>query len=211
MLFRRRAAALSLTTPRLTLRPPQPDDFVAWAALRRDSAAFLQPWEPRWARDHLTDRAFRERVAWAARAIRDRRAYPFLLARRSDGALLGALTMDNIRRGPAMAATVGYWIGEAHAKQGYMTEALNEALGFAFDALDLSRLEAACLPENAASRRLLARCGFREEGRAPAYLQIAGRWRDHILCAALRGDRASDGPAGEDGALDADRPREAAG
>lgn len=180
-----------LQTARLRLRPPQPEDFVDWARLRRESEPFLRPWEPDWSVDHLTERAFRERVGWAARAIAERRGYPFLLERAADGRVMGAITLDNVRRGPAMAASVGYWIGAPHARKGYMREALAAATGFAFDTLELSRLEAACLPENDASRHLLERSGFAPEGMARRYLQIAGRWRDHLLFAALRADRAA--------------------
>ena len=187
--LRRRAVGPALRTERLLLRPPEMDDFLQWAAVRRGSEAFLRPWEPAWARDHLTSRAFRERVYWAARAIGEGKAYPFFLFRQEDGAFLGAITVDNIRRGPAMCATVGYWIGAGHARRGYMAEALAATRDFVFGDLGLSRLEAGCLPENAASRRLLERCGFKYEGVAQAYLQIAGRWRTHVLYAALRADR----------------------
>ena len=185
--LRRRAAGPTLTTPRLTLRPPLLADHASWARVRRESAAFLKPWEPTWAPDHLSDRAFRERVAWAARAVEEGRAYPFLLLRGND--VLGAITLDNIRRGPAQTATTGYWIGAAHARQGYMREALMALRAFAFGDLGLSRLEAACLPENTASRVLLERCGYAYEGAAESYLQIDGRWRTHVLYAALREDR----------------------
>lgn len=193
--FRRRAVAPRLETERLVLRPPDFSDHLSWAGLRRESATFLRAWEPAWAPDHLTARAFRDRVVWSARAIAERRAYPFFLERAEDGALLGALTLDNLRRGPAQAATVGYWIGAPHARQGYMAEALAAARDFGFGDLGLSRLEAACLPDNEASIRLLRRCGFRDEGLARAYLQIAGVWRDHTLFAALSPTRAAGAPA----------------
>jgi ribosomal-protein-alanine N-acetyltransferase len=102
---------------------------------------------------------------------------------------MGAITLDNIRRGPSQSATVGYWIGPEFARQGYMSEALASVVHYAFAALDLSRIEAACLPENAASRGLLERSGFKYEGVAQSYLQINGRWRNHVLYANLRGDR----------------------
>lgn len=187
--FRRAAPGPVLRTARMTLRPPQMADFTGWARLRRDSEAFLTPWEPSWARDHLGERAFRERVRWAQRSVAQGRAYPLFLIRDGDDAVLGAITLDNIRRGPAMCATVGYWIGEPHARRGYMREALEAVRALVFGPLDLSRLEAACLPENAASRGLLERCGFKYEGVAQSYLQIAGRWRTHVLYAALRDDR----------------------
>jgi ribosomal-protein-alanine N-acetyltransferase len=102
---------------------------------------------------------------------------------------MGAITLDNIRRGPAQSAQVGYWIGPDFARQGYMTEALTGLVQYAFTKLDLGRIEAACLPENAASRALLDRTGFRYEGVAQSYLQINGRWRNHVLYANLRSDR----------------------
>jgi ribosomal-protein-alanine N-acetyltransferase len=111
------------------------------------------------------------------------------LTRREDAALLGAITLDNIRRGPSQAGTLGYWIGQAHARQGYMREAILSVVHHAFTVMDLSRVEAACLPENAASRGVLEKCGFKYEGVAQSYLQIAGRWRNHVLYANLRNDR----------------------
>lgn len=186
---RRTRTDVELETERLFLRPPEMRDFEQWAHLRRESRAFLVPWEPQWARDHLTSRSFRNRVLWAERAIRNGEAYPFFLFRRKDGQVVGGLTLSNIRRHPAEAGTLGYWVGETYAMQGYMSEALAALREHAFGPLNLSRLEAACLPDNTASRRLLERCGFACEGMAQAYLQIDGRWRDHVLYAALRADR----------------------
>ncbi|TFL18913.1 GNAT family N-acetyltransferase [Jannaschia formosa] len=176
-------------TERMTLRLPQHGDYRAWVALRESSAAFLQPWEPEWASDHLSRKSFTNRVYWAQRSHGQGTALSLFLTRRPDGALLGAITLDNIRRGPAQSATMGYWIGQAHARQGYMAEAIAALSHHAFRRLDLSRLEAACLEENAASRGLLEKSGFKYEGVAQSYLQIAGRWRNHVLYAMLRSDR----------------------
>lgn len=197
MFARRTRARVEIETDRLVLRPPLQKDYEGWARLRRDSRAFLVPWEPSWSRDHLTLRAFRNRVLWAERAIRQGDALPLLLVTRSDEDVVGGLTLSNIRRQPAQAATLGYWVGEQYAKIGLMSEALSATREYAFNSLDLSRLEAACLPENKASRRLLERCQFKYEGVAQAYLQINGRWRNHVLYAALRNDRR--GRVDEDG------------
>jgi ribosomal-protein-alanine N-acetyltransferase len=185
----RRAANLAIETPRLTLRLPEMGDHVPWAQLRRGGEAFLRAWEPSWASDHFTRKAFRNRVYWAHRAREEGRAVALFLVRREGSRLIGAITLDNIRRGPSQSAQVGYWIGPDFARQGYMTEALEATVGHAFHTLDLSRVEAACLPENAASRGLLERAGFAYEGVARSYLQIDGRWRDHVLYANLREDR----------------------
>lgn len=178
-----------IETERMTLRLPAHSDYHAWAAVREASRDFLTPWDPLWAEDALTRKAFTNRVYWAARAEAQGTAMPLFLIRRSDGCLLGAVTLDNIRRGPAQAGTIGYWIGLAHARQGYMREALTAVVHHAFTELDLSRLEAGCLPENAASRGVLEKSGFKYEGVAQSYLQINGRWRNHVLYANLRADR----------------------
>jgi ribosomal-protein-alanine N-acetyltransferase len=193
LLARRR---VQIATERMTLRLPQHADFRAWTALRRESAEFLVPWEPAWADDHLSRRSFTNRVYWSARAVAQGSALPLFLIRREDEALLGAITLDNIRRGPAQAGTLGYWIGAPHARQGYMREAIRAVVHHAFSELDLSRIEAACLPENAASRGVLEGSGFKYEGVAQAYLQINGRWRNHVLYANLRGDRRGRTDAG---------------
>ncbi len=183
------ARRVRIETERMTLRLPQHGDFRAWSTLRDQSAPFLTPWEPVWAADHLSRKAFTSRIYWANRSTGQGTALPLLLIRRADAALLGAITLDNIRRGPSQAGTLGYWMGQAHARQGYMREAILALVHHAFTVMDLSRLEAACLPENAASRGVLEKCGFKYEGVAQSYLQIAGRWRNHVLYANLRSDR----------------------
>lgn len=187
---------VKIETERLTLRPPTHSDFRAWSGLRRESQDFLIPWEPEWAEDHLTRKAFTNRVYWASRSIASGSAMPLFMIRRSDDVLVGAITLDNIRRGPAQAGTLGYWTGAPHAREGYMREAIGAVVHHAFTRLDLSRIEAACLPENQASRGLLEASGFKYEGVAQSYLQIAGRWRTHVLYAALRSDRRGKTDAG---------------
>lgn len=187
---------LRIETERLTLRQPIHSDFRDWTALRIKSREFLTKWEPSWAEDHLTRKAFTNRVYWAQRSITGGTALPLFLIRREDEALIGAITLDNIRRGPAQSGTLGYWTGASHARQGYMREAIHAIVHQAFVRLDLSRLEAACLPENAASRGLLEKTGFKYEGVAQSYLQIDGRWRSHVLYSALRSDRRGKTDAG---------------
>ncbi len=194
MLGRRRKVRID--TERLVLRVPLQSDFRQWSTLRNTSADFLKPWEPTWAPDHLSRKAFTNRIYWAQRSVASGSAVPLFLTRRSDGALLGAITLDNIRRGPAQAGTCGYWIGQGFARQGYMHEALEAVVHYAFASLDLSRIESACLPENAASRGVLEKCGYKYEGVAQSYLQINGRWRNHVLYANLRLDRRGKTDAG---------------
>lgn len=187
---------LRIETERMTLRLPAHSDWHDWSSLREESEAFLSPWEPSWAEDHLTRKAFTNRVYWASRAQTTGTALPLFLIRRDDNRLVGAITLDNVRRGPAQSGTLGYWVGAAFARQGYMREAIRAVVHYAFRQMDLSRIEAACLPENAASRGVLEACGFKYEGVAQAYLQINGRWRNHVLYASLRADRRGRTDAG---------------
>lgn len=184
-----RRPAIAVETERMTLRPPSHADFRDWTALRDTSRDFLTPWEPTWSSDHLSRKSFTNRVYWANRSIKGGTAYPLFLVQRSDRRLLGAITLDNVKRGPAQSATLGYWIGAPFARMGFMREAITALTHYAQTEMDLSRIEAACLPENAASRGALEKCGFKYEGVAQSYLQIAGRWRNHVLYANLRGDR----------------------
>ncbi len=194
MLLGRRGPIIE--TERLTLRLPVHSDQNAWIALRRDSADFLIPWEPSWAGDHLTRRAFIHRVQWARRMQAQGAALALFMIRREDDTLVGAVTLDHIRRGPAQSGTLGYWTGAPFARQGYMREAIGGIVHHAFAEMGLSRIEAACLPENAASRGVLEKSGFKYEGVAQSYLQINGRWRNHVLYANLRHDRRGRTDAG---------------
>ena len=191
-----RSPKLTIETERLILRLPHHNDFRQWVKLRTDSRSFLSPWDPVWSTEHLTRKNFTNRVYWAQRAVSNGNGCPLFLIRKTDQVLIGAVTLDNIRRGPAQAGTLGYWTGQAYARQGYMREAVDNVVLHAFRKLDLSRVEAACLPENQPSRGLLESCGFKYEGVAQSYLQIAGRWRTHVLYAAIRHDRRGKTEAG---------------
>src|SRR5262249_47908058 len=170
------------------LRPPQPGDFAEWAALREASRAFLTPWEPVWPTDDLTRSAFRRRLRRYSEDQRSDQAYTFFIYRKSDSALVGGLTLANVRRGVAQTGSLGYWIGAPYTRQGYMAAAVRSMLPFSFVTLRLHRLEAACIPTNTASVRLLEKCGFVREGYARQYLCINGTWQDHVLYARLRDD-----------------------
>ena len=175
----------TLETSRLYLRPPQMRDWRDWAELRALSREFLAPWEPTWPSDALTRSAFRRRIRRQLRDGQDDIGYAFFLFRRDDDALLGGMTLGNVQRGAAQSCSVGYWIGRPHARRGHMSEALGGLLGHCFGPLGLHRVEAACMPNNVASQKLLEKTGFQCEGHARAYLRIAGEWRDHLLYATI--------------------------
>lgn len=178
--------ALSVAGERVTLRVPQMNDYEEWAALRAASRGFLVPWEPTWPADDLTRSAFRRRLRRYAEDQRNDLAYPYFVLRNDDQKLIGGLTITNIRRGVAQAGSLGYWMGAAYARQGYMTAAVRVLVPFAFSTLKLHRIEAACIPENTASVRLLEKTGFKREGYAREYLCINGMWQDHLLYAQVR-------------------------
>ena len=177
-----------LRTSRVTLRPPVPGDFAQWAKLRETSRSFLAPWEPIWPPDDLTKVAFRRRIRRYQREIRSGMGYPFLIFSPDGETLFGGLTLAHIQRGVTQSAVLGYWMGEPYAGKGLMTAAVNATIEFAFETLHLNRVEAACLPHNTASIRLLEKVGFTREGYARKYLCIEGRWQDHILYGLVRSD-----------------------
>ncbi|MDQ0470398.1 GNAT family N-acetyltransferase [Labrys wisconsinensis] len=170
------------------LRAPQMRHYDAWAALRSDSRAFLTPWEPTWPPADLTRLAYRVRLRRYARDVRADAAYPYFIFRAADGALMGGLTLGQVRRGVSQSASLGYWMGEAYAGRGHMTAAVRALAPHAFGPMQLRRIEAACLPNNERSIRLLERVGFTREGYARSYLCINGEWRDHLLYALLATD-----------------------
>ena len=169
------------------MRAPQMSDYSEWTALREASRAFLAPWEPTWPGDDLTRSAFRRRLRRYAEDQRSDTSYAFFLFRKSDEALVGGLTLANIRRGVAQAGSLGYWVGEPFARRGLMTGAVRALVPFSFGSLRLHRIEAACIPSNAASIRLLEKTGFVREGYAREYLCINGLWQDHLLYGRLNG------------------------
>jgi ribosomal-protein-alanine N-acetyltransferase len=168
------------------LRTPQVTDYSDWAALREASREFLAPWEPTWPADDLSRSAFRRRIRRYTEDLRTDQGYAFLIIRSADDALVGGLTLANIRRGVAQAGSLGYWMGQPHARHGYMTAAVRAVIPFAFTTLRLHRLEAACIPTNTGSIRLLENTGFVREGYARDYLCINGIWQDHLLYGRLK-------------------------
>lgn len=173
---------------RVWLRPPAMSDYAAWAELRAMSREHLRPWEPAWARDELTRGAFRRRIRHYAREAREDLGYAFLIFDSADDRLVGGLTLSGVRRGVTQSASIGYWLGRPHVGRGRMTDAVRAAIPFAFSQLRLHRIEAASMPTNASSIRVLERTGFTREGFARSYLRIDGVWADHVLFGLVEGD-----------------------
>jgi [ribosomal protein S5]-alanine N-acetyltransferase len=170
------------------LRLAKAQDFVAWQALRRESRADLKPFEPQWAIHELSRSAFAVRVRQARALAAGNEAFQFLIFQKSNSALLGGITLGNIRRGPAQTAEIGYWLGTKYYGQGYMRDAVCAVINFAFLNLRLHRIEAACIQTNLRSIALLEHCGFHYEGSARAFLEINGHRQDHHRYACLPSD-----------------------
>ena len=179
---------LTLKTKKTELRAPNYSDFDQWLSLRESSKTFLELWEPKRGIEFLKRNAFNNRVRWARKSSKAGQAYQFFIFDKF-GTLLGSITIENIRKGPSNAGTLGYWLGEKYTGKGFMKEAILATIDFSFNKLDISRLEAATLPENKPSRGLLEKVGFKYEGVGQSYLQINGHWRNHVLYGLLRNDR----------------------
>jgi len=179
---------ISLRGQRVQLRLPQLADYEQWYALRRGSREFLLPFEPRWTEADLARRVFVSRVKRAREEAEEGTDYALFifLPDGSNETLVGGVTLSNVRRRAAQFVNLGYWMGQQYAGKGLMTEAVGACLPFVFDTLDLHRIHAAFLPGNMASRRVLEKNGFVEEGFAENYLQINGRWEDHVLFGLTR-------------------------
>lgn len=181
-------AAPQLRGHGLLMRPPAPSDYAAWSDLRDMSRRHLIPWEPQWSRDELSRWAYRRRLRYYQRDQREDLGYAFFIFDADSHALMGGLTLSNVRRGVTQACALGYWLGERHTRKGHMRNAVALAVDYAFRDLRLHRVEAACLPSNAGSISVLRNNGFQEEGLARRYLKINGAWCDHLLFALLSDD-----------------------
>jgi [ribosomal protein S5]-alanine N-acetyltransferase len=172
-----------LAGERIALRAFAPGDVSELTALRVRNREFLGPWEPRRSEGFFTEAGQRaeierDRHEWAAD-----RTYAFAIVERDGGAMRGRIALANVVRGAWENATLGYFVDQAVGSRGYATEAVSLALDFAFGPCRLHRVQAAVMPKNARSRRVLEKNGFRHEGFSPRYLRLDGDWRDHDLFA----------------------------
>lgn len=185
--FRRDLPALK--GDRVILRMPVPGDYREWAALRQESRQFLEPWEPRWAPDELEWPSWRQRLSRYREDYAQGNAAAFFIFENSANVLIGGITIGNIRHGVAQSGQIGYWVGHRFAGQGYMPEALRLLSTYAFETLRLHRVEAACIPDNGRSIRVLEKAGFQREGLLRSYLRINGTWHDHYLYSLIADDQ----------------------
>ena len=172
----------------LVLRPPRVRDGRAWAQLRVGQQDWLEPWETTPPAVALVPWAERQtRASWAPtvrllrRQARRGEAVPLVVL--VQGRLVGQVTVGAIVRGATQSGSLGYWVDQRVAGRGVGSVAVALTLDHCFGSLRLHRVEAVVRPENARSRALLARLGFREEGTAVRSLFASGAWRDHLVCA----------------------------
>jgi ribosomal-protein-alanine N-acetyltransferase len=173
-----------LDAKRLTLRAPRAVDITELRSVLSRNSDYLRPWSPApppgtnpLGVTELGRAIAKQRRDWKAGS-----AFVFVVSSRAPGEpIIGRIALTSIARGPWQTAQLGYWLDAANAGRGLMSEGVELALGFAFDRLGLHRIQAAVMPHNLASRRILAKRGFREEGYAPGYLRIGGVWEDHVL------------------------------
>jgi ribosomal-protein-alanine N-acetyltransferase len=176
------SVGLRLYGRRVVLRPLVPQDFNAWSEVRRRNGEWLTLWEPMRLPHHPDPETNRE--VFAARCgSRDRERlagsqYAFGIF--IDGAFAGELNLNNVVRGAMQSATIGYWIDRARAGRSFMSEAIVVLSQFAFEELNLHRLEICIIPRNSNSRRVVEKLGIREEGIAQRFLEINGAWEDHM-------------------------------
>ncbi len=161
-------------------------DAAVLAALLSDNRAFLAPWDPVRPDDYFTVAGQRAVIREALERHLEGTALPHVILD-GDARVVGRITLNGIVRGAFQSASVGYWVGEEHNGKGYAGAALRHIMAFAFNHLGLHRIQAETLVHNVASRRVLERNGFVRFGLAPAYLNIAGEWQDHVMYQVVNG------------------------
>jgi [ribosomal protein S5]-alanine N-acetyltransferase len=177
----------------VSLRPVRVKDAAAWRDTRVRNAGWLRAWEPTNPETPLYRSSLGPYVSMARTMRREARqglTVPWVVT--FGGRFVGQLTVGSIVWGSARSAQVGYWIDEAYAGRGITPTALAMAMDHCFFVIGLHRIEATIRPENHASRRVVEKLGFREEGLRRRSLHIDGAWRDH-LCYALTAEDAAGG------------------
>ncbi|GIH05667.1 putative ribosomal-protein-alanine acetyltransferase [Rhizocola hellebori] len=155
------------------------DDADALTELIRENREFLAPWEPARAEEYFTVEGQRTLLQTVLEQHGRGQTLPHVIL--DSGRVVGRITLNEIVRGPLQSSSVGYWVEPAVNGRGIASAALAEIIQVAFTELGLHRLQAGTLLHNKASQRVLERNGFVRYGLAPRYLNIAGKWQDHLL------------------------------
>ena len=182
----RRSSSLLITNGGLRLEMPTRLHYSSWRDIRKANRDFLQPWEPKWTNDETSLSSFHQRIAQAERNLRRNQGASYLLVLPDTKEPIGGISLFNIRPGSAKSGAIGYWLAEQFNGQGHMSDAVDRLCEYGFNQLELERIEAACLPSNLRSIKLLKKCNFQQEGICRSYLQINGKREDHLLFARLK-------------------------
>ncbi|WOI53682.1 GNAT family protein [Parvularcula sp. LCG005] len=174
-------AGITLVNGAVTLRPPLKTDFEAWQAVMTRDRDVLAPRQPTWPDDHLSLASYRRRLRVYDAEREQSRGFAFHIVATEDDRFLGVLRIAPIHYGAAQSGTLGYWVERESWGQGIATQSVAAAVSFVFKQLQLARLDAHCLPDNIASRRVLEKNGFQEEGTLRSFLEINKVRKDHIL------------------------------
>jgi ribosomal-protein-alanine N-acetyltransferase len=183
------ALSTRILTERLVLRPPRTSDVGELRRVLRANARHLGPWSPApvAGEDPTSLTAVSKAILRHRREWKRGEAYVLFITERSrEETIIGRLGLGGVMRGVFQNGYLGYWIDESFQGRGLMTEAVRAMTTFAFDELGLHRVQAAVMPNNARSLRVLDKAPFRREGLAERYLCIAGRWEDHVLFAVTK-------------------------
>jgi ribosomal-protein-alanine N-acetyltransferase len=175
------------------IRPFVASDLEELVALRVRNRAYTEPFEPLRRDDFYTPSGQAQEIALDDRAWSAGSGFAFAILDVAAGdRIIGRIALSNVVRGPWRNANLGYWVDEAARGHGHATVAARLILGFAFGHAGLHRVQPAVMPRNTPSRRVVEKAGFRLEGRADRYLQIAGVWEDHDIYAMTAEEH--DGP-----------------
>ena len=177
-----------ITGRKVILRPPQYSDWKAWADERKKNKLYLQPWEPLWSINELERSSFVKRVRMFERLSHNDQAYSFLIFTSDNEDFIGEVNISNVQRGIIQSCTIGYWIAKDCEGKGMMSESLELVKEFIFNELKLHRIEAACLPHNIPSLKVLLKNGFIKEGTARKLLKINDKWQDHTVLSFILDD-----------------------
>ena len=177
-----------ITGRKVILRPPQYSDWKAWADERKKNKLYLQPWEPLWSINELERSSFVKRVRMFERLSHNDQAYSFLIFTSDNEDFIGEVNISNVLRGIIQSCTIGYWIAKDCEGKGMMSESLELVKEFIFNELKLHRIEAACLPHNMPSLKVLLKNGFIKEGTARKLLKINDKWQDHTVLSFILDD-----------------------
>ena len=177
-----------ITGQKVILRPPQYSDWKAWADERKKNKLYLQPWEPLWSINELDRSSFVKRVRMFERLSHNDQAYSFLIYKSDNEDFIGEVNISNVQRGIIQSCTIGYWIAKDCEGKGMMSESLELVKEFIFNELKLHRIEAACLPHNMPSLKVLLKNGFIKEGTARKLLKINDKWQDHTVLSFILDD-----------------------